>query len=246
MTTLQRPTQNRLLDALPPGTLARLMPHLEQVALSPGEFLYDAGDQLKCVYFPTTGFVSLVKVMANGQVAEIAVVGNEGMLGISTFIGDGITPSRAVVQGEGFGYRLDQRILMKEFNRDGSVLRILLRYTQLVIARMAQAAACNRYHSIEHQLCRLLLERLDRSPTVTLKATQGQIATILGARREGITEAAARLQRAGLIHTHRGTITVLDRRGLEKAACECYKVVRSAYKRLFKDSPRGKRLRVTG
>ena len=241
-----RTTRNKLLDAFPAGALARLAPHLELVPLAPGEVLYDSGDELKFVYFPTAGVVSLLKVMTTGEVAEIAVVGNEGMLGISTFLGDGITPSRAVVQSKGLGQRLDQRLLTKEFNREAPVLRLLLRYTQTVIAQMAQAAACNRHHSIEQRLCRVLLESLDRLPTNTITTTHGQIAAMLGVRREAISEAAGRLRHAGLIQTHRGKMTVLDRPGLEKAACECYKVVRSAFNRLFKESPRGKRLRVSG
>lgn len=239
-------TKNRLLDAFPVGALASLSPHLEQIPMSPGDVLYESGRQLEYVYFPVIGIVSLRKVLANGQVSEVAVVGDEGMLGISIFLGDGPTFARAVVEGEGVAYRVNAQRFKEEFNREGPVQRLVLRYTQTVITQMAQAAACNQHHSIDQHFCRLLLESLDRLPTNTLTMTQGQIAARLSVRRERISEAAGRLGRAGVIRTqHHGAITVLDRHKLERAACECYTMAKLAFNRLFRDSPRGELFRMT-
>ena len=202
-----------------------------------GEVLYESGGRLQHVYFPTTSIVSLLYVMENGASAEIAVVGNEGMLGISLFMGGETTPSRAVVQSAGYGYRLKAQLLKQEFERGGPMLHLLLRYTQALITQMAQTAVCNRHHSLEQQLCRWLLLSLDRLPTNELTMTQELIANMLGVRREGVTEAAGNLQRAGLISYSRGHITVLDRPKLEQAVCECYAVVKKEYDRLLEDIP---------
>ena len=233
------PRQNHLLDALPAAEFDRLSPHLELVAMPLGEALYESGGQLQHVYFPTTSIVSLLYVLANGASAEIAVVGNEGILGISLFMGGETTPSRAVVQSAGYGYRLKAQLLKQEFNRAGPVLHLLLRYTQALITQMAQTAVCNRHHSVEQQLCRWLLLSLDRLSSDSLSMTQELIANMLGVRREGVTEAAGNLQRAGLIRYSRGRIEVLDRPGLEKAVCECYAVVKTEFDRLLSDIPRG-------
>ncbi len=206
-----------------------------------GEALYESGGQLHHVYFPTTSIVSLLYVLADGASAEIAVVGNEGILGISLFMGGETTPSRAVVQSAGYGYRLKAQLLKQEFNRAGPVLHLLLRYTQALITQMAQTAVCNRHHSVEQQLCRWLLLSLDRLSSDSLTMTQELIANMLGVRREGVTEAAGNLQRAGLIRYSRGRIEVLDRPGLEKAVCECYAVVKTEFDRLLSDIPRGDR-----
>ena len=203
------------------------------------EPLYETGGQLSQVYLPTTSIVSLLYVLADGASAEIAVVGNEGMLGISLFMGGETTPSRAVVQSAGYGYRLKAQLLKQEFNRSGPVLHLLLRYTQALITQMAQTAVCNRHHSVEQQLCRWLLLSLDRLSSDSLTMTQELIANMLGVRREGVTEAAGNLQRAGLIRYSRGRIEVLDRPGLEKAVCECYAVVKTEFDRLLSDIPRG-------
>ena len=204
-----------------------------------GEALYESGARLQHVYFPTTSIVSLLYVMEDGASAEIAVVGNEGILGISLFMGGETTPSRAVVQSAGHGYRLKAQLLKQEFNRAGPVLRLLLRYTQALITQMAQTAVCNRHHSVEQQLCRWLLLSLDRLSANELTMTQELIANMLGVRREGVTEAAGKLQRAGLIRYSRGRITVLDRPRLEQEACECYAVVKKEYDRLLSDIPLG-------
>ena len=233
------PRQNHLLDALPAAEFDRLSPHLELVAMPLGEALYESGGQLQHVYFPTTSIVSLLYVLANGASAEIAVVGNEGILGISLFMGGETTPSRAVVQSAGYGYRLKAQLLKQEFNRAGPVLHLLLRYTQALITQMAQTAVCNRHHSVEQQLCRWLLLSLDRLSSDSLSMTQELIANMLGVRREGVTEAAGNLQRAGLIRYSRGRIEVLDRPGLERAVCECYAVVKTEFDRLLSDIPRG-------
>jgi CRP-like cAMP-binding protein len=225
--------QNRLLAALPGPQFARLAPHLELTAMPLGEVLYESGGRLQHVYFPVDSIVSLLYVLENGASAEIAVVGNEGILGISLFMGGETTPSRAVVQSAGFGYRLKAQILKREFNRAGRLLQLLLRYTQALITQMAQTAVCNRHHSVEQQLCRWLLLSLDRLASNELIMTQELIANMLGVRREGVTEAAGRLQRAGLIRYGRGRIQVLDRRGLEKAVCECYRVVKTEVDRLL-------------
>ena len=198
-----------------------------------GEALYESGGQLQHVYFPTTSIVSLLYVLADGASAEIAVVGNEGILGISLFMGGETTPSRAVVQSAGYGYRLKAQLLKQEFNRAGPVLHLLLRYTQALITQMAQTAVCNRHHSVDQQLCRWLLLSLDRLASNELTMTQELIASMLGVRREGVTEAAGKLQDVGLIQYHRGKITVLDRAGLEARVCECYEVVKTEFDRLL-------------
>jgi CRP-like cAMP-binding protein len=215
-----------------------LSPHLELIPMPLGEALYESGAHLQHVYFPTTSIVSLLCVLEDGASAEIAVVGNEGILGISLFMGGETTPSRAVVQSAGHGYRLKAQPLKQEFNRVGPVRPLLLRYTQALITQMAQTAVCNRHHSIEQQLCRWLLLSLDRLSSNSLIMTQELIANMLGVRREGVTEAAGRLQRAGLICHSRGRIEVLDRPGLEKAVCECYAVVKLEFDRLLSDIPR--------
>jgi CRP-like cAMP-binding protein len=233
MPDLHDPRQNHLLDALLVAEYDRLFPHLELVQMPLGEALYESGGRLQHVYFPTTSIVSLLYVMEDGASAEIAVVGNEGILGISLFMGGETTPSRAVVQSAGYGYRLKAQLLKQEFNRAGPVLRLLLRYTQALITQMAQTAVCNRHHSVEQQLCRWLLLSLDRLSADELTMTQELIANMLGVRREGVTEAAGKLQRAGLIHYSRGHIKVLDRPRLEARVCECYQVVKTEFDRLL-------------
>jgi CRP-like cAMP-binding protein len=229
------PNQNRLLAALPPEQFERLAPRLERIPMLLGETLYEPGGQLQHVYFPTTAIVSLLYTMESGASAEIAGVGNEGVLGIALFMGGDTTPSSAVVQTAGHGYRLPGRTLKDEFGRGGPMQRLLLRYTQALLTQMCQTAACNRHHSIEQQLCRWLLLTLDRLPSNELIMTQEQIASALGVRREGITEAAGKLQRAGIINYRRGHIAVLERPGLEASACECYAVVRKELDRLLSD-----------
>jgi CRP-like cAMP-binding protein len=233
------PQQNHLLSGLPTAEFDRLSQHLELVPMRLGEALYESGGRLQHVYFPTTSIVSLLYVMEDGASAEIAVVGNEGILGISLFMGGETTPSRAVVQSAGFGYRLKAQMLKDEFNRAGPVMHLLLRYTQALITQMAQTAVCNRHHSVEQQLCRWLLLSLDRLESDELSMTQELIANMLGVRREGVTEAAGHLQNAGLIRYSRGRITVLDRPGLEKKVCECYAVVKKEFDRLLSDIPLG-------
>jgi CRP-like cAMP-binding protein len=239
MTAPHSPKQNHLLAALPAAEFDRLLPYLELVLMPLGEALYESGGRLQHVYFPTTSIVSLLYVMENGASAEIAVVGNEGILGVSLFMGGETTPSRAVVQSAGYGYRLKAQLLKDEFNRAGPVLHLLLRYTQALITQMSQTAVCNRHHSLEQQLCRWLLLSLDRLPTNELTMTQELIANMLGVRREGVTEAAGNLQRAGLIRYSRGRITVTDRPGLERDVCECYAVVKKEFDRLLSDIPSG-------
>jgi len=229
------PNQNHLLAALLNAEFDRLAPHLELVPLLLGDVLYESGGKLQHVYFPTTAIISLHYVLENGGSSESAGVGNEGVLGISIFMGGGTTPSRAVVQTGGHAYRLKAHVLMEEFNRAGPVLRLLLRYTQALMTQMSQTAVCNRHHSVEQQLCRWLLLTLDRLPGSDLTMTQELIANMLGVRREGVTEAAGRLQTAGYIRYRRGHITVLDRTGLEAAVCECYAVVRKEVVRLLSD-----------
>lgn len=235
MPTLQSPNQNHLIAALPTAEFERLAPHLELIEMSLGEVIYESGGKLTHVYFPTTAIVSLQYIMESGASAEIAGVGNEGILGISLFMGGETTPSRAVVQTAGHGYRLKANLMMQEFNRAGLLLRLLLRYTQALLTQMAQTAVCNRHHSVEQQLCRWLLLTLDRLPSRDLTITQELIAGMLGVRREGITEAAGKLQHAGFIGHRRGHITVLDRSGLEQHACECYQVVKKEFARLLCD-----------
>jgi CRP-like cAMP-binding protein len=239
-TVVHSPIQNHLLAVLPADILERLSPNLEPVAMPLGEVLYESGGQLQHVYFPTTAILSLHYVMENGAMAEIAGVGNEGMLGISLFMGGITTPSRVIVQTAGYGYRLKAQLMKEEFDRTGGRRKgvfhnLLLRYTQALITQMSQTAVCNRHHSVEQQVCRWLLLTLDRLPTNELTITQELIAGMLGVRREGITEIAGNLQRTGLIKYRRGHISVLDRSGLEKHACECYKVVKNEFHRLLSD-----------
>ena len=224
---------NRLLAALPPQDLARWLPALELVELPLGAVLYESGVAMEHVYLPTTALVSLLYVLENGSSAEIAVVGNDGLVGVSLFMGGETTTSRAVVQSAGAGYRMRSQALKDEFSRSGTVLQLLLRYTQALITQMAQTAVCNRHHSLDQQLCRWLLLSLDRLDGPELTMTQELIANMLGVRREGVTEAAANLQRAGLIRYRRGHITVTDRPGLEQRSRECYCVVRREYDRLL-------------
>lgn len=239
MNSLLPSRQNHLLGVLPANEYQRLAPHLELVSLEQGQVLYESGGQLQHMYFPTTAIVALMYLLENGSSAEIAVVGNEGLLGVSLFMGGETTPSRAVVQNAGQAYRVPAALLKDEFNRAGPVLRLLLRYTQALITQMTQTAVCNRHHAIEQQLCRWLLLSLDRLPGDVLAMTQELIANMLGVRREGVTMAAGNLQRAGLISYTRGHIKVLDRGGLEGAVCECYGVVKLEYDRLLTDIPRG-------
>jgi len=229
------PRQNHLLNALPADDFARLAPHLEFVSMPLGEVLYESGSQLGYVFFPTTSIVSLLYVMEDGSSAEIAVVGNEGMVGVALFMGGETTPSRAVVQSAGAAYRLKGAILKDEFRRATTMQYLLLRYSQALLTQMAQTAVCNRHHSVDQQLCRWLLLSLDRLPSNKLSMTQELIANMLGVRREGVTEAAGKLQAAGLIRYRRGHITVLDRKLLEARACECYQVVKKEFDRLLPD-----------
>jgi CRP-like cAMP-binding protein len=232
---LPLPEHNNLLAALPESVQVRLFPHLESIQMPLGDVLYESGSKLNDVYFPTTSIVSLLYVMQDGASAEIAVVGKDGILGIALFMGGETTPSRALVQSAGHGYRLKARLLKEEFNRAGPTMHLLLRYTQALITQMSQTAVCNRHHSINQQLCRWLLMSVDRLPSNELTMTQELIANMLGVRREGVTEAAGALQDAGLILYKRGHITVLDRPGLEAAACECYQVVKTEFDRLLPD-----------
>jgi CRP-like cAMP-binding protein len=227
------PRQNRLLAALPDDEWARWLPHMEAVDLPRGKVLYESGSTLSHVYFPTTSIVSLLYVMEDGASAEIGVVGRDGIVGISLFMGGETTPSRAVVQSAGHGFRLSASLMLAEFDRAGPVRRLLLRYTQALITQMAQTAVCNRHHSLDQQLSRWLLLRLDRLDSNDLATTQELISNMLGVRREGVTEAAGRLQEDGLIRYRRGHITVLDRALLEARACECYAVVKNEYDRLL-------------
>jgi CRP-like cAMP-binding protein len=227
------PRSNFLLAALPEAEWQRWRCFLEKVEMPLGQVLYESGATLTHVYFPTTSIVSLLYVMGNGASAEIAVVGNEGLVGVSLFMGGESTPSRAVVQSAGHGLRLKAQLMKEEFDRAGPVLHLLLRYTQALITQMAQTAACNRHHTLDQQLCRWLLLSLDRLRANELAMTQELIANMLGVRREGVTEAAVKLQQAGLISYARGHITVLDRAGLEQRTCECYAVVKREYDRLL-------------
>ncbi|WP_243048707.1 Crp/Fnr family transcriptional regulator [Dyella sp. RRB7] len=233
MAAASDPRQNRLLAALPDAEWVRWAPHLEPVDMPLGKVLYESGSRLSHVYFPTTSIVSLLYVMEDGASAEIAVVGNDGIVGISLFMGGQSTTSRALVQSAGLGFRLKADLMLQEFNRAGPALHLLLRYTQALITQMSQTAVCNRHHSLDQQLCRWLLLSLDRLHSRELVMTQELIANMLGVRREGVTEAAGNLQQAGLIRYQRGHITVLDRAGLEKRTCECYAVVKKEYDRLL-------------
>jgi CRP-like cAMP-binding protein len=227
------PHQNHLLKALPAGDYERVASHLELRPMNLGDVLYESGAKLRYVYFPTTCIISLLYVMEDGASAEIAIVGNEGILGISLFMGGNTTPSRAVVQSAGHAFRLRADLLNTEFERYGPTMHLLLRYTQALITQMAQTAVCNRHHSVDQQLCRWLLLSLDRLQSNDLSMTQELIANMLGVRREGVTEAAGSLQDAGLIRYQRGKITVLDRPRLEARSCECYQVVKTEFDRLL-------------
>lgn len=230
--------QNHLLAALPAAEYDRLAPHLEPVAMPLGQVLYESGGRLEYAYFPATSIVSHVYLLRDGSSAEFAVVGNEGIVGTAIFMGGDTTPSRAVVRGSGHGHRLEAHLIKREFDLGGPVMRLLLRYTQALMTQMTQTAVCNRHHSVEQQLCRTLLLSLDRSSGAGLTLTQELIASLLGVRREGVTEAAGKLQRAGLIRYSRGHIEVLDRPGLERAVCECYHCVKKEFDRLLCDLPR--------
>jgi CRP-like cAMP-binding protein len=229
----QSPQDNRLLAALPQASFDKLLPFLETVSMPLGMSVYESGGAQGYVYFPTTAIVSLLYVLENGSSAEIAVTGNEGLVGIALFMGGETTPSRAVVQSAGEGFRLRASVLKKEFETAGALQHLLLRYTQALITQMAQTAVCNRHHSLDQQLCRWLLLSLDRLPGNDLVMTQELIANMLGVRREGVTEAAGKLQAEGLIEYSRGRITVLDRQHLEACVCECYSVVKKEYDRLL-------------
>ena len=233
MASAPEQTANQLLCMLPDAEWQRLRPQLEGVEMRLGQVLYESGSTLSHVYFPTTSIVSLLYVMEDGASAEIAVVGNEGVVGISIFMGGESTTSRAVVQSAGEGFRLRAQAIKEEFNRAGPSLHLLLRYTQALITQMAQTAVCNRHHSVDQQLCRWLLLSLDRLQGSELVMTQELIANMLGVRREGVTESALKLQGAGLIRYARGRISVLDRPGLEQRSCECYAVVKKEYDRLL-------------
>lgn len=227
------PYQNHLLEKLTKCEFDRLSPNLELVSLALGQIMYESGDKPHYVYFPASGIISLLNVMENGASAEIAVVGNEGILGITVFMGGGSTPIRAVVQSAGSSYRIKANILLTEFNLAGPLQHFLLRYTQALMTQMAQTAACNRHHTIDQQLCRWLLLSFDRLNGDTLYMTQELIANMLGVRREGVTEAACKLQSSGLIKYSRGKITILDRPNLEKRCCECYAVVKAEFDKLM-------------
>lgn len=234
MSLALQPTQNHILAALPADVRQRIFPYLEETSMPLGKVLYEPGDKMRHVYFPTDSIVSLLYVMESGASAEISVVGNEGLVGISLFMGGESTSSRALVQSGGSGYRLLGQRLVDEFNRHGELMSLVLRYTQALITQMAQTAVCNRHHSIDQQLCRWLLLSLDRLPTNHLLMTQELIANMLGVRREGVTEAAGRLQDLGVIEYRRGHIEVVDRPKLEQLSCECYAVVKKETDRLLK------------
>jgi len=231
--TARDPKDNHLLAALPEADYQALAPSLERVRMPLGQAVYESGGAQGYVYFPTNSIVSLLYVLEDGDSAEIAVTGNEGLVGIALFMGGETTPSRAVVQSAGEGYRLRASVLKKQFERGGELQHLLLRYTQALITQMTQTAVCNRHHAVDQQLCRWLLLSLDRLPGSELVMTQELIANMLGVRREGVTEAAGKLQSEGLIHYSRGHISVLDRRRLEARVCECYAVVKREYDRLL-------------
>jgi CRP-like cAMP-binding protein len=233
MSDRPHPRQNLLLAALPEADFARLESNLELVSMPLGHVLYESGNQLQHVYFPADCIVSLLYVMEDGHSAEIAIVGNEGVVGVALFMGGETTPSRGIVQSAGYAFRLTGRLLKAEFFQAGPLQRLLLRYTQALLTQMAQTAACNRHHTVDQQLCRWLLLSLDRLSSDELVMTQELIANMLGVRREGVTEAAGQLQKLGLIHYSRGRIKVLDRPGLEKKSCECYRVVKVEFDRLL-------------
>ncbi|SEG88680.1 Crp/Fnr family transcriptional regulator [Marinobacterium lutimaris] len=227
------PRQNHLLAALPEDEYARISPHLERVTLPLGYVLYESGHELRHVYFPTDAIVSLLYVMLDGASAEVAVIGREGIIGIALFMGGETMPNRAVVQSAGYAYRLPGQLLKREFDNSIELQHLLLRYTQALLTQMAQTAVCNRHHTLDQQLCRWLLLSRDRLPSDELLMTQELIANMLGVRREGVTAAAGKLQAAGLIHYHRGHITIVDRAGMEARTCECYEVVKREYDRLL-------------
>jgi CRP-like cAMP-binding protein len=231
--TDSHPRQNLLLAALPVADFARLESSLELVLMPLGHVLYESGNQLQHVYFPADCIVSLLYVMEDGHSAEIAIVGHEGVVGVALFMGGETTPSRGIVQSAGSAWRLPGRLLKEEFFRGGALQHLLLRYTQALLTQMAQTAACNRHHTVDQQLCRWLLLSLDRLASNELVMTQELIANMLGVRREGVTEAAGQLQKLGLIHYSRGRIRVLDRPGLERKSCECYRVVKLEFDRLL-------------
>ena len=233
MSQMPPPQHNHLLAALSPTVQGRLFPYLEPVSLPLGDVVYESGDAMRHVYFPTDSIVSLLYVMADGGSAEISVVGNEGLVGVALYLGGESTPSRAVVQSAGSAYRLPRPRLKDEFNLHGELLLLTLRYTQCLITQMAQTAVCNRHHTLDQQLCRWLLLSLDRLPSNTLTMTQELIANLLGVRREGVTEAAGKLQKLGVIQYSRGRITVVDRPKLETLSCECYAVVKAETDRLL-------------
>lgn len=233
MDAVTDPRRNQLLAAIADFDWERWQALVELIRMPLGQVLYESGQAQAYVYFPTTAIVSLMYVMENGSTAEIAMVGREGIVGVSLFMGGETTPSRAVVHSAGFGYRLRAAVMLEEFNRAGPVLHLLLRYTQALITQMSQTAVCSRHHSLDQQLCRLLLLSLDRLDVMELDMTQELISSMMGVRREGVTEAAGNLQDAGLIKYRRGHITVLDRAGLERRSCECYAVVKKEYDRLL-------------
>ena len=233
MSDTQTPRQNHLLAALPPDEYRRLSSRLEPVRMSLGQVVYESGDRLPHVYFPATAIVSMVYVTEDGASAEIAGVGNEGILGVPLYTGGETMPNRAMVLCAGIAYQLKARLLREEFNRGGALQCLLLRYAQALMTQISLIAVCNRHHSVEQQLCRWLLSSLDRSPSNELHMTQELIANTLGVRREGVTEAAGKLKQAGLIHCGRGRVTIFDRSGLEKRACECYQVVKTEFGRLL-------------
>jgi CRP-like cAMP-binding protein len=235
MLTRHDPRQNHIIAALPAVDCGRLFQHLELVPMVLGHVLRESGCQMQYVYFPTTAIVSSFYVLEDGASAEFSVIGNEGVVGVSLFMGGEATPSRSVVHGAGYAYRIKKKIILDEFNRAGPMQRLLLRYTQSVLTQIAQTAVCNRHHSVDQQLCRCLLMRLDRSTSSELVLTQELISGVLGVRREGITEAAGRLQKAGLIAYRRGHITVLDRAGMEERVCECYAAVKKESDRLLNE-----------
>ncbi|NDU85663.1 MAG: Crp/Fnr family transcriptional regulator [Ferrovum sp.] len=244
MTAPQNPRQNHILAALPGAEYEHFYANLEWIELPLGKVLYEPGIQMRHVYFPTDSIVSLLYVMEDGSSAEIAVVGNEGVVGVSLFMGGESTTSRAVVQSAGYAYRLKGQLLKNEFYRAGMMQQLLLRYTQALLTQMAQTAVCNRHHSLDQQFCRWLLLSLDRLSSNELVMTQELIAAMLGVRREGVTEAAGNVQKSGLIKYSRGHISVLDRAGLEKRACECYAVVKIEYDRLLPEAQLGERSRA--
>ena len=237
MPSAPSPLQNHILEALPQAERERLFPHLKRVALPLGTVLYESGVPLRYIYFPVDCVISLLYVLENGASAEISVVGKEGLVGVSLFIGSETTSSRAIVQSGGSAYRLTGRRLMQESERHGELLHILLRYTQSLLTQMAQTAVCNRHHSVDQQLCRWLLLSLDRLTSNKLAVTQELIASLLGVRREGVTAAAGKLQKLGVISYIRGQITVLNRPRLEQLSCECYAVVKKETDRLLRSSP---------